>query len=62
MERIKILDDYPSDYAVVIFMKFPAKVIKLIPTRRKLIVKLADGQIRYMVKRKNKFKKFSYNT
>jgi len=29
---------------------FPAHIKKLIPQRRKLIVKLEDGQVRYIVK------------
>lgn len=48
--------------SMIFHVKFPANIIQLIPTRRKLIVILEDKQIRYLVKRKNKFKLFSYNT
>lgn len=46
---------------LVFIKKFPSPIIKLISTRKKLIVKLVDGQIRYLKKTKKGFRLFSYN-
>lgn len=43
------------------YVKFPSSILQVIPTRRKMIVKLEDGQIRYLKKTKKGFRLFSYN-
>jgi hypothetical protein len=49
----------PSMHEPLVFIeKLPSTIVALIPTKKKLIVKLEDGQIRYFDK---KLRPFTYN-